>query len=72
MAAGMMGDISPSWRPGSTRVEQTIFIICMFVGVTAVALIACALLAIVLGHIKVWRNHLRALQKEHRLEAIGP
>ncbi len=48
-----MGDISPSWRPGSTPVEQTIFIICMFVGVTAVALIAYTLLAIVLGHIKV-------------------
>jgi len=48
-----MGDISPSWRPGSTRVEQTIFIICMFVDVTAVALIAYTLLAIVLGHIKV-------------------
>jgi|GEM_PF-1066324 hypothetical protein len=33
--------------------EQTIFIICMFFGVAAVALIAFTLLAIVLGRLKV-------------------
>ena len=34
-------------------VEQTIFIICMFLGVMSVALIAFTLLGIVLGRIKV-------------------
>ncbi len=48
-----MGDISAWWRPGRLLVGQTIFIICMFVGVTAVALIAYTLLAIVLGRVKV-------------------
>lgn len=38
------------WR---TVMEQTIFIICMFFGVTSVALIAFTLLGIVLGRIKV-------------------
>lgn len=33
--------------------EQAIFIICMFFGVTSVALIAFTLLAIVLGRVKV-------------------
>lgn len=33
--------------------EQTIFIICMFLGVVSVALIAFTLLGIVLGRIKV-------------------
>jgi len=33
--------------------EQTVFIICMFFGVTAVALIAFTLLAIVLGRVEV-------------------
>jgi len=33
--------------------EQTVFIICMFFGVTAVALIAFTLLAIVLGRVQV-------------------
>jgi hypothetical protein len=33
--------------------EQTIFMICMFVGVTSVALIAFTLLAIVLGKVDV-------------------
>ena len=34
-------------------VEQTIFMICMFFGVTSVALLAFTLLGIVLGRIKV-------------------
>jgi len=33
--------------------EQSIFMICMFFGVTAVALIAFTLLAIVLGKVQV-------------------
>jgi hypothetical protein len=33
--------------------EKTIFMICMFFGVTAVALIAFTLLAIILGRLKV-------------------
>jgi hypothetical protein len=33
--------------------EQTVFIICMFFGITSVALIALTLLGIVLGRIKV-------------------
>ena len=33
--------------------EQTIFIICMFFGVAAVAMIAFTLLAIALGKVKV-------------------
>jgi hypothetical protein len=33
--------------------QQTIFIICLFFGVAAVALIAFTLLAIVLGRLKV-------------------
>ena len=33
--------------------EQTIFIICMFFGVSSVALIAFTLLAIALGKVKV-------------------
>jgi len=33
--------------------EQTIFMICMFLGVVSVALIAFTLLGIVLGRIKV-------------------
>lgn len=33
--------------------EQTVFIICMFFGVSAVALIAFTLLAIALGRVKV-------------------
>ena len=33
--------------------EQTVFAICMFFGVSAVALIAYTLLAIVLGQVKV-------------------
>lgn len=33
--------------------EQTIFMICMFLGVSSVALIAFTLLAIVLGRIRV-------------------
>ncbi len=48
-----MGDISVVRCRGKIPVEQTIFIICMFVGVAAVALIAFTLLAIVLGRVKV-------------------
>ena len=33
--------------------EQIVFMVCMFLGVTAVALIAFTLLAIVLGKVKV-------------------
>ena len=33
--------------------EQLVFMVCMFLGVTAVALIAFTLLAIVLGKVKV-------------------
>ena len=33
--------------------EQTVFVICMFFGVTAVALIAFTLLGIVLGKVRV-------------------
>ena len=33
--------------------EQIIFMVCMFLGVTAVALIAFTLVAIVLGKVKV-------------------
>jgi len=35
------------------ELEQTIFMICMFLGVASVALIAFTLLAIVLGKVKV-------------------
>lgn len=46
--------LGPRWeRRGSSSMEQTIFMICMFFGVTAVALIAFTLLAIVLGKVKV-------------------
>ena len=38
---------------GRRTLEQTIFMICMFFGVTAVALIAFTLLAIVLGKVQV-------------------
>jgi len=38
---------------GRRVMEQTIFMICMFFGVSSVALIAFTLLAIVLGRIKV-------------------
>jgi hypothetical protein len=38
---------------GKTRMEQTIFMICMFFGVTSVALIAFTLLMIVMGKIDV-------------------
>lgn len=48
-----MGDIRIMRRPGRVAVEQTIFIVSIFFGVFAVALIAYTLLAIVLGHIKV-------------------
>ena len=48
-----MGNIRIMRRPGSVAVEQTIFIVSIFFGVFAVALIAYTLLAIVLGHIKV-------------------
>lgn len=37
----------------SVSMEQTIFMICMFFGVTSVALLAFTLLGIVLGRIKV-------------------
>ena len=40
------------WAQGMD-VEQTIFIICMFFGVSAVALIAFTLLWIALGKVKV-------------------
>lgn len=33
--------------------EQTIFMVCMFIGVAATAMIAVTLLAIVLGKVKV-------------------
>ena len=38
---------------GRRTMEQTIFMICMFFGVAAVALIAFTLLAIVLGKVQV-------------------
>jgi len=38
---------------GNTSMDQTIFMICMFFGVTAVALIAFTLLMIVLGKVDV-------------------
>jgi hypothetical protein len=38
---------------GKTSMEETIFMICMFFGVTAVALIAFTLLMIVLGKVDV-------------------
>ncbi len=47
------GDIRTMRRPARVAVEQTIFIVSIFFGVFAVALIAYTLLAIVLGHIKV-------------------
>ena len=53
LATGMMGDIRIMRRPARVAVEQTIFIVSIFFGVFAVALIAYTLLAIVLGHIKV-------------------
>ena len=42
-----------SRRRSFMELEQTVFMICMFLGVASVALIAFTLLAIVLGKVKV-------------------